>query len=109
MEHQELFKALDSLAVFDMNKITTCITLLATEVAPPAEDAVTYKFNARINSSSFDPSLKKGKRSKRSTASNVSVEAETELAAGGEELPSNQLVEEEAIVNEPQELKSSWI
>eukprot|EP00913_Durusdinium_trenchii_P020046 g18841.t1 len=92
---------LDSLAVFDMNKITTCITLLATEVAPPAEDAVTYKFNARINSSSFDPSLKKGKRSKRSTASNVSVEAETELAAGGEELPSNQLVEEEAIVNEP--------
>lgn len=28
-------------------------------------------------------------------------QAETELAAGGEELPSNQLVEEEAIVNEP--------
>eukprot|EP00913_Durusdinium_trenchii_P016816 g15806.t1 len=55
MEMDDLSARLAALAVFDMNKVTTCITLLATEVAPPEEGAVTYKFNPRINSSSFDP------------------------------------------------------
>ncbi|CAK9077714.1 Ephrin_rec_like domain-containing protein [Durusdinium trenchii] len=53
---------LAALAVFDMNQVTSVITLLSTEVAPPAEDATTYKFNARINSASFDPALTKKKR-----------------------------------------------
>eukprot|EP00913_Durusdinium_trenchii_P033239 g31116.t1 len=62
--------------------VSFCITLLVTtsslslkivegpmmvfaegrQVAPPAEDATTYKFNARINSASFDPALTKKKR-----------------------------------------------
>ncbi|CAK8990363.1 Ephrin_rec_like domain-containing protein [Durusdinium trenchii] len=46
MNQAELAEQLSALAVFDMNKVTTCITLLATEVAPPADEAVTYKFNA---------------------------------------------------------------
>eukprot|EP00913_Durusdinium_trenchii_P029364 g27527.t2 len=60
---------LAALAIFDMNKVTMAVTLLATEVAPPAEDAVTYKFNPRINSSSFDPALTKSKKSLRSSRS----------------------------------------
>lgn len=59
MDVDVLSAKLAALAVFDMRKVTTCITLLATEVAPPNEDAVTFKFDARINSSSFDPSLVK--------------------------------------------------
>ena len=57
IEQSDLVTKISGLSVFDMNKITACITLLATEVAPPAEGAVTYKFNPRINSSSFDPSF----------------------------------------------------
>eukprot|EP00913_Durusdinium_trenchii_P020849 g19588.t1 len=44
----ELLAALD---VFDMNRVTTTITLLATEVAPPAEDAATYMFNPWLHAS----------------------------------------------------------
>ncbi|CAK9015367.1 Uncharacterized protein SCF082_LOCUS12725 [Durusdinium trenchii] len=69
METQDVSHSLAALAIFDMNKVTTAITLLATEVAPPAEDAVTYKFNPRINSSSFDPALTKSKKSLRSSRS----------------------------------------
>jgi len=101
MEVKELSQALASLAVFDMNKVTTCITLLATEVAPPAEDAVTYKFNPRINSSSFDPTLKKGKRSKRSTSSTPSQEGKP----SEEEVDNNQPM----VAPEEEERKSSWI
>ena len=39
---------ISELAIFDMTKITAVITLLATEVAPPAESAVTYKFSKRL-------------------------------------------------------------
>eukprot|EP00434_Breviolum_minutum_P023131 symbB.v1.2.020406.t1/scaffold1660.1/size117119/4 len=68
IEFEELKKKLSGLAVFDTNKITTCITLMATEVAPPAEDAVTFKFNKRIGASSFDPALKKKPQSLRESA-----------------------------------------
>lgn len=96
-----------------MNKITACITLLATEawiyrppVAPPEEAAKTYKFNPplghaawtscalrRINSSSFDPSLRRNKVSKRSTSSTSSAEAvkeEPEAVEETNEEPANQ-------------------
>eukprot|EP00434_Breviolum_minutum_P016955 symbB.v1.2.014958.t1/scaffold1058.1/size194011/5 len=68
IEFEELKNKLNGLAVFDMNKITTCITLMATEVAPPAEDALTFKFNLRIAASSFDPALKKKPQSLRESA-----------------------------------------
>ncbi|CAK9016204.1 Potassium channel GORK, partial [Durusdinium trenchii] len=93
MEMDDLSARLAALAVFDMNKVTTCITLLATEVAPPEEGAVTYKFNPRINSSSFDPSLAKPKRSKRSTMSSNSVAVKDENEAN-EKQDGNQDVTE---------------
>ena len=42
---------LKAMSVFDISKVTTCITLLATEVAPPAEDGVTFKFNKQLEKS----------------------------------------------------------
>ena len=39
---------ISQLAIFDTTKITAVITLLATEVAPPAESAVTYKFSKQL-------------------------------------------------------------
>lgn len=69
MELAELSKKLNALAVFDISKLTTCITLLATEVAPPAQDAYSFKFNKRIASSSFDPALKRKQQTLRQSHS----------------------------------------
>lgn len=68
-EVADLSSQLGALAVFDTRKITTCITLLATEVAPPAEDGRSFKFNKRIASSSFDPSLKRKPQSRQFSSS----------------------------------------
>ncbi|CAL1127286.1 unnamed protein product [Cladocopium goreaui] len=68
-EVADLSSQLGVLAVFDTRKITTCITLLATEVAPPAEDGRSFKFNKRIASSSFDPSLKRKPQSRQFSSS----------------------------------------
>lgn len=61
----DLSTQLKALSVFDTQKITTCITLLATEVAPPAEDGRSFKFNKRIASGSFDPALKRKPQSRQ--------------------------------------------
>jgi len=63
----DIASKLAALSVFDTQKITTCVTLLATEVAPPLEDARSFKFNKRIASSSFDPALKRKPQSLRLT------------------------------------------
>ena len=73
IELDYLTTQLEGMSVFDVNKITTCITLLATEVAPPAEDGRTYKFNKRIASSSFDPALKRKAQSLRSSSLRTSA------------------------------------
>jgi len=93
IEFEELKDKLGGLSVFDMNKVTTCITLLATEVAPPAEEGHTYKFNKRIGSSSFDAALKRKPQSRREASLRKSAaaakKAENEAAA-------SKKVEEEA-------------
>lgn len=108
MEMDDLSARLAALAVFDMNKVTTCITLLATEVAPPEEGAVTYKFNPRINSSSFDPSLAKPKRSKRSTMSSNSVAVKDENEAN-EKQDGNQDVTEATNRQPCEPIESAWM
>ncbi|CAK9092756.1 unnamed protein product [Durusdinium trenchii] len=120
-----------------MNRVTTTITLLATEatpqwllgliqrwfekspkeeVAPPAEDAATYMFNPRINSSSFDPALAKSKQSLRSRRSsrlqaNLDNQFQADVPVVEEEL-RHQAVGEEQEQSRPRSdegLKSAWI
>jgi len=105
IEFEELQNKLSDLSVFDVHKVTTCITLLATEVAPPAEDGVTFKFNKRIGSSSFDPALKRQPRSLRSTRSTIDSVAQEEVTE--EEINRQEVVEVEDPANE--ETKQSWI
>jgi len=105
IEFEELKKRLSDLSVFDVNKVTTCITLLATEVAPPAEEGVTFKFDKRIGSSSFDPALKRkpqSLRSTRSTSMQNSVAQEEVTESNGQEV-----VEAEDPAKEV--TKQSWI
>mmetsp|Transcript_86921 Transcript_86921/g.137868 ORF Transcript_86921/g.137868 Transcript_86921/m.137868 type:complete len:434 (-) Transcript_86921:101-1402(-) len=68
-EIADLSSRVGALAVFDTQKITACITLLATEVAPPAEDGRSFKFNKRIASNSFDPALKRKPQSRQYSSS----------------------------------------
>ncbi|CAK9084678.1 unnamed protein product [Durusdinium trenchii] len=100
MDTEDVSTALAALDVFDMNRVTTTITLLATEVAPPAEDAATYMFNPRINSSSFDPALAKSKQSLRSRQSPRLQELRHQ--AVGEE-------QEQSRPRSDEGLKSAWI
>lgn len=100
MDTEDVSTALAALDVFDMNRVTTTITLLATEVAPPAEDAATYMFNPRINSSSFDPALAKSKQSLRSRRSPRLQELRHQ--AVGEE-------QEQSRPRSDEGLKSAWI
>jgi len=109
IEFEELKNKLAGLSVFDMNKVTTCITLLATEVAPPAEEGHTYKFNKRIGSSSFDPALKRKPQSRReaslrkSAAAAKKAEEETIEQSNKQEV----LEIEDPVLMEP--TKTSWI
>jgi len=63
---------LAAMSVFDVGKVTSCITLLATEVALPAADGHTFKFAKRIASHSFDPALRATPQSFRSSTSRAS-------------------------------------
>jgi len=107
MEFEGLQKKLGDLSVFDVNKVTTCITLLATEVAPPAEDGVTFKFNKRIGSSSFDPALKREARSLYTTRATSMQDSVAQEEVSEEESNRLEVLEVEDPANE--ETKSDWI
>lgn len=62
IETEVLSAKLGNLAVFDTKKVTTWITLMATEVAPPAQNGISFQFMKRIASASFDPNLKMKKQ-----------------------------------------------
>ena len=108
IEFDELTKKLQGLSVFDINKITTCVTLMATEVAPPEEDGHTFKFNKRIGSSSFDPALKKKPQSlraaslRKSAAQKEAPKEQNESTEHNTEDNNNQVEDEEVT-------KSSWM
>jgi len=100
IEFEQLKDQLSGLSVFDMNKVTTCITLMATEVAPPAEEGHTYKFNKRIASASFDAALKRKPQSRRDAPMR---EALAQKEATAEENNKLEVVEDE----DP--TKTAWI
>jgi len=100
IEFEELKDQLSGLSVFDMNKVTTCITLMATEVAPPAEEGHTYKFNKRIASASFDPALKRKPQSRRDASVREAAAAQKEATA--EESNKLEVVEDDMTT-------SAWI
>jgi len=108
IEFDELTKKLQGLSVFDINKITTCVTLMATEVAPPEEEGHTFKFNKRIGSSSFDPALKKKPQSlraaslRKSAAQKEAPKEQNESTEHNTEDNNNQVEDEEVT-------KSSWM
>jgi len=89
---EDLATRLKAMSVFDTKKITTCITLLATEVAPPAEECVSFKFNKRISSASFDPSLKRKEQSRPTLAATNedANESTNEASVETSEEPNNQ-------------------
>mmetsp|Transcript_109303 Transcript_109303/g.152883 ORF Transcript_109303/g.152883 Transcript_109303/m.152883 type:complete len:142 (+) Transcript_109303:1-426(+) len=107
IELEELQNKLNDLSVFDVNKVTTCITLLATEVAPPAEDRVTFKFNKRIASSSFDPALKRQPQSLRTTRSTSVQDSVAQEEVTEEESNRQEVLEVEDPANEV--TKQTWI
>lgn len=72
IEQENLEGRIGGLAVFDLKKVTGVITLLANEVAPPAEESSSFMFGRRIQSSSFDPALKKRAVSRSSASSRTS-------------------------------------
>ncbi|CAL1151214.1 unnamed protein product [Cladocopium goreaui] len=102
----DIASKLAALSVFDTQKITTCVTLLATEVAPPLEDARSFKFNKRIASSSFDPALKRKPQSLRLTRQKKEAEQPVESNEMVEIAPAMQQAEnvEKDVVH-----KSEWI
>eukprot|EP00435_Cladocopium_sp_Y103_P023787 s447_g5.t2 len=104
----DLSTQLKALSVFDTQKITTCITLLATEVAPPAEDGRSFKFNKRIASGSFDPALKRKPQSRQFSSREELAPKAPEAKEEGNEV--NQIVETpEKDQNKETTLKTSWI
>jgi len=108
IEFDELKNKLQGLSVFDMHKVTVCITLLATEVAPPAEDGHTYKFNKRIGSSSFDPSLKRKPQSRRDASMRKSAKDAKDAKDAKEELPPPEVTNAPEVTKEDK-LQCDWV
>lgn len=110
-----------AMSVFDVAKVTSCITLLATEVAPPAADGHTFKFDKRIASHSFDPALRVRPQSFRSSTSRASFHDQPQQPAETEnnETENNEtleLVEPEPAEpmklvkpGKPEVLQTQWI
>jgi len=110
IEFEKLRDKLNDLSVFDVNKVTTCITLLATEVAPPAEEGATFKFTKRIGSSSFDPALKRKPQSLRATRSTSMQDSVAQVAEVAEVAESNSRPEVVEVEDPAKEVtKQDWI
>lgn len=110
ISQKDLASQLKGMSVFDINKVTTCITLLATEVAPPAEEGASFKFNKRIGSSSFDPSLKRKPQSRRSFEAKGAPGSAPAQAETNAETKAETNAETNAVQPEDDEVQQqSWI
>ncbi|CAL1145076.1 unnamed protein product [Cladocopium goreaui] len=111
MEVADVSQKLNGLATFDIKKVTTCITLLATEVAPPAEHGYSFKFNKRIASASFDPMLKRKPQSLRSSKGETELapKKDIEIKDIQQETETNNVVVEQQETQKDEVLNSSWM